>query len=86
MWDCWDAGVIPRFYAWNRQRWTRWSVGEVSTDHEKCPHQGQRKVVYRYRVTLKGHPVAGKPYNLLRVKEDCNGCEASPWTLPITVH
>lgn len=83
MWDCWDAGVVPRLSAWNGRRWIRWAVAEVSKDATKCPEKGTRKAVYRYHVSLKGRPVDGFAYNLVKVKEHCRGCETSRWTLPV---
>ena len=82
MWDCWDAGVTPRFSAWNGRKWVLWAVGEVSRDQQKC-EGSQNKIVYRYRVSLKGKPIRNRAYNLLRVKEACSGCYTSYWTLPV---
>ena len=82
MWDCWDAGVTPRFSAWNGHKWVLWAVGEVTRDQQKC-EAGKNKIVYRYEVSLKGRPVRNRAYNLLRVKEACPGCYTSHWTLPV---
>jgi hypothetical protein len=83
MWDCWSSGVTPRFAAWNGSRWVRWSIGQVSTDVEKCPGPGKSKIVYSYYVSLKGVPVKNRAYHLVRVKEYCRGCETARWTLPV---
>lgn len=82
MWDCWDSGVTPSFSAWNGRKWVLWTVGEVSRDQRKC-QPGEKNVVYSYHVSLKGKPVRNRAYNLLRVKEACQGCYTSYWTLPV---
>lgn len=82
MWDCWDAGVKPSFYAWTGKSWSRWAVAETSADVQKCG-ETDNKAVFRYHVSRKGKKVQGKPYRLLKVKETCKGCEPSIWFLPI---
>lgn len=81
MWDCWESGVTPRFAAWNGKKWVRWSVGAVSKDAKKCKGD-TNKVVYSY-VSLKGKKVEGLAYRLVKVKEYCDDCVTSTWTLPV---
>lgn len=82
MWDCWDASARPRLSAWDGSRWVLWAVATTSVDNRKC-ESGQVKAVFTFQVALRGAPVAGSSFNLLRVKEHCPGCVTARWKMPI---
>jgi len=83
IWSCWRPGTFnPNLYAWNGKSWTRWARGQISTSKKLCK-KGDLYVEFTFRVSQKGQPQAGKPYNVVKVKETCRGCQPYTWLLPV---
>jgi len=83
IWDCWEAGVQPKFYAFDGSEWVRWAVGEISEDLQKCK-EGFNKVIYGFHANIPGTPEEGQSYNLVKVRETCQKCITYNWTLPVS--
>ena len=84
VWSCWEPGSYtnPSLYAWTGRSWTRWAVGDVSTNSRKCK-RGHIYVVFSFTVSQKGSPKSGADYNVVKVKETCRGCEPYVWLMPV---
>lgn len=85
IWACWDPGTYnPNLYAWTGNSWSRWARGQVSINRKLC-NKGDVYVEFTFRVNQMGKPQAGKPYNVVKVKETCRGCDPYTWLLPVKV-
>ncbi len=85
IWACWDPGTYnPNLYAWTGKSWSRWARGDVSTNRKLC-NKGDVYVEFTFRVSQMGKPQEGKPYNVVKVKETCRGCDPYTWLLPVQV-
>jgi len=85
IWSCWEPGTFnPNLYAWTGKSWSRLARGQISTNRKLC-NKGDVYVEFTFRVSQRGKPQAGKPYNVVKVKETCRGCDPYTWLLPVRV-